>query len=254
MMQITAHAARLQTPNATFRHQFEPGACFAKGTLVHTKEGLTPIEQIKAGYWVLSKPENGGEQAYKRVLQTFAHKPERVVRLAYCIPEAKPNKFGSTVGVITCTLNHPFWIEECGWTSVPELEKKDIKSVNFNDVDGNKTPFWDVTNVYVSEQPHVGWIPMNMGATDSLGALWDYENHKLVDAEILAIDAVSQTYQDLKDYKQRIDPSLFFKAPVYSLEVEEFRTYYVGEHGIWVHNHNCGGHDLMVQPANDIGS
>ncbi len=26
---------------------FEPGACFAAGTLVHTKEGLVPIEQIK---------------------------------------------------------------------------------------------------------------------------------------------------------------------------------------------------------------
>ena len=28
---------------------FEPGACFAAGTLVHTKEGLVPIEQIKVG-------------------------------------------------------------------------------------------------------------------------------------------------------------------------------------------------------------
>lgn len=31
------------------------------GTLVHTRDGLKPIEQIEAGDWVLSRPENGDE-------------------------------------------------------------------------------------------------------------------------------------------------------------------------------------------------
>ena len=30
--------------------------CFVAGTLVHTKDGLKPIEQIKIGDWVLSRP------------------------------------------------------------------------------------------------------------------------------------------------------------------------------------------------------
>jgi hypothetical protein len=34
---------------------------------------------------------------------------------------------------------------------------------------------------------------------------------------------------------------LYLHLPVYNLEVEDFHTYYVGEHGIWVHNTNCGG-------------
>ena len=46
----------------------EPGACFTAGTSVHTKEGLVPIGHIKNGDYVLSKPENDGAQAYKRVV------------------------------------------------------------------------------------------------------------------------------------------------------------------------------------------
>lgn len=53
----------------------EPG-CFVAGTLVHTQEGLRPIEQIKVGDLVLSKHNSGtGKRAYKRVLKTFAHAP-----------------------------------------------------------------------------------------------------------------------------------------------------------------------------------
>ncbi|MBK7006042.1 MAG: hypothetical protein IPH37_13695 [Burkholderiales bacterium] len=55
---------------------------------------------------------------------------------------------------------------------------------------------------------------------------------------------MEETYRDLGDL-EAIDPELFFKAPVYNLEVEDFHTYYVGEHGIWVHNQNCGGSEVL---------
>lgn len=136
---------------------FVVGACFAKGTLVHTKEGLKPIEQIQVGDWVLSKPENGGEQAYKRVLKTFEYPPERIVNLNYILP-GQDRTPGQSIHLrrISVTRNHPFWTKEQGWTAVSEL--------------------------------------------------------------------------------QYFGSTLFFKAPVYNLEVEDFHTYYVGEHGIWVHN------------------
>jgi hypothetical protein len=47
------------------RKALNDAAGIAAGTLVHTEEGLVPIEKVKVGDWVLSKPENGGEQAYK---------------------------------------------------------------------------------------------------------------------------------------------------------------------------------------------
>jgi Bacterial Ig domain/Pretoxin HINT domain/Bacterial cadherin-like domain len=234
--QLKAVLDKLTAPDKT-RRWFEPGACFAAGTLVHTKEGLVPIEQIKVGDWVLSKPENGGDQAYKRVLQTFAHAPERVVRLGYYIPANKPDKYGSNIGIINCTLNHPFWVKELGWTAADELRNHGRKTVQFEDMDGADIAFSTLTNVYVSDQPNVGWIPLRGNQADSIGALWDYAEHKLVNGNALALDLIA-AYEH---------PDPFLKLPVYNLEVEDFHTYYVGEHGIWVHNQNCGGLNFEVR-------
>jgi hypothetical protein len=52
---------------------------FVAGTLVHTDKGLVPIEQIKVGDMVLSKPESGqGELAYKPVVNTFEFEDKEV--------------------------------------------------------------------------------------------------------------------------------------------------------------------------------
>ena len=46
--------------------------CFIKGTLVETEEGWTPIDELKVGDWVMSRPENGlGEAVPKRVVINF---------------------------------------------------------------------------------------------------------------------------------------------------------------------------------------
>ncbi len=54
-----------------FRPVSGVNGCFIAGTLVHTKTGLVPIEEIKVGDWVLSPPEMKGDLAYKRVANTF---------------------------------------------------------------------------------------------------------------------------------------------------------------------------------------
>ncbi len=226
----------LTAPVDKARRWFEPGACFAAGTLVHTKEGLKPIEQIQVGDWVLSKPENGGEQAYKRVLQTFAHEPERVVRVYYQKPNNKPSTALGTAIPIICTPNHPFWIQEQGWTGVAQIQGYGPGHFHFEDKDGDQIASSNVENIYISDQPHVGWMPLDLTQrTDSKGWLWDYFNNKLVATDVSAIDPVVDIgYSDKEE-------DLYFKLPVYNLEVEDFHTYYVGEHGIWVHNQNCNG-------------
>ncbi|MGM3422637.1 hypothetical protein [Pseudomonas benzopyrenica] len=97
---------------------------FVAGTLIHTKEGLRPIEQIAIGDYVLSKPENGeGKAACKRVVRTvkwddceawfvswydsILHEEtvaKRITQQQYL--DAHGNSF-----VIT-TPNQLFWVEE----------------------------------------------------------------------------------------------------------------------------------------------
>ena len=79
-------------------------ACFVAGTLVHTNEGLRPIEAIKVGDYVLSKPESGiGELAYKRVTKTFVHENREVFGVRYGIG-------GGKGALLVTTAEHPFWV------------------------------------------------------------------------------------------------------------------------------------------------
>ncbi|MDA3876523.1 MAG: polymorphic toxin-type HINT domain-containing protein [Halothiobacillus sp.] len=216
---------------------------FAAGTLVHTKEGLKPIEHIQVGDWVLSKPENGGEQAYKRVVTTFAHPPERVVEVRYDLPgqngaRGEPIRMGRLI----VTPGHPFWTKEEGWTAASQMQGYGPGAFHFEDKEGEKIDFGDVKNIYVSDRPDVGWMPSRRTVqTDVDGYLWDYVSHQLIANDVSAIDAVIDiNYSDNPD-------TLYFTLPVYNLEVEDFHTYFVGEHGIWVHNQNCGGVSLDVR-------
>ena len=62
--------------------------CFMKGTLVKRPEGWTPIDELKVGDLVMSRPENGiGEAVPKRVVNTFRHEDKEVVMLRFsCFP------------------------------------------------------------------------------------------------------------------------------------------------------------------------
>ena len=97
--------------------------CFPAGTLIHTKEGLRSIEAIKVGDYVLSKPENGGELAYKRVSKTFVRENAEVFGMQYV------ERFVDAASIyhsLITTAEHPFW--------VPTMRVKD-PSVQFGGMD-----------------------------------------------------------------------------------------------------------------------
>ena len=88
--------------------------CFIAGTLVATKSGLVPIEDIQPGDFVWATDEETGETALKEVVQTFRNETEEWVHVKVNGEE------------ITCTPMHPFYSPVKGWTSAVDLRAGDI--------------------------------------------------------------------------------------------------------------------------------
>jgi serpin B len=89
--------------------------CFAAGTPVLTPDGEIPIEQIKAGDYVVSKDESdvGGKVERKPVEATFRRYAELI----------QLHVGGQT---IRATSEHPFFVQGKGWTPLGELRRGDL--------------------------------------------------------------------------------------------------------------------------------
>jgi hypothetical protein len=98
--------------NSTNITRFMEG--FVAGTLVHTRNGLQPIEQIRVGDCVLSKPEDGqGELSYQLVTRTFEYEDKELYYVSYSVPNKKEGQpLTWDYGYIVVTGGHPIWIKE----------------------------------------------------------------------------------------------------------------------------------------------
>ncbi|WP_394831366.1 hypothetical protein LVJ94_33135 [Pendulispora rubella] len=91
------------------------GGCFTAGTLVATCDGSTqPIETIRAGDSVLSWNEATGQAECRDVLRSWVRASNALVDVAVADSDG-PND------VIHATADHPFWVEEKGWTAAGDL-------------------------------------------------------------------------------------------------------------------------------------
>jgi len=85
------------------------GSCFAAGTLVATKRGLVPIDDVCIGELVLSRNVSTGETDYKPVL-TRTLLPARDMRRLHLGDDS-----------VLSTMAHPFWSPTRGWTKAMDL-------------------------------------------------------------------------------------------------------------------------------------
>ena len=84
------------------------------GTLVTTKEGLEPIEEVKIGEYVLSRSEESGETSYKKVTDTLIRSTYNI-----CTIELENGKIKSNTG-------HLFMVKDKWWKAAAELKAGDI--------------------------------------------------------------------------------------------------------------------------------
>ena len=84
------------------------------GTLVTTKEGLKPIEEVKIVEYVLSRNEESVETSYKKVTDTLIRSTYNI-----CTIELENGKIKSTTG-------HLFMVKDKWWKAAAELKAGDI--------------------------------------------------------------------------------------------------------------------------------
>lgn len=91
---------------------------FEGGTLVHTQEGLKPIELIKVDDLVAAKDEETGEIAWKPVVHLFKSENKPLLSLALV-------GSGGEANVLEVTAEHPFWVSGEGWVQTGDLKAND---------------------------------------------------------------------------------------------------------------------------------
>ena len=98
---------------SSVKYDIQTSQCFVEGTLVLTKEGNKPIEEIQAGDLVYAtNPETGGS-GYKEVLRTFRKESDVLIHVFVNGEE------------IETTAVHPFWVEN-RWVSAKDLKEGDL--------------------------------------------------------------------------------------------------------------------------------
>ncbi|WP_439000427.1 polymorphic toxin-type HINT domain-containing protein [Pseudomonas benzopyrenica] len=208
----------------------QPIGGFIKGTRLHTKEGLKPIEEIKVGDWVLSSPEEGsGSPEYKRVVRTLKHEQQTIVCISIH-PEGW--KFPDPFYFIAATGNHPFWVEVIGWTRADALQCQQWLQLG----DGGRAFIGGVQPVYRTDQEGIGWTTEQISLKGS-GTLFDYANYTPVNTEKSVYLASEVIESD--------DP--YLRVTVYTLAVEDFYTYYVGAKGFWVRGFDMDREGVHLQ-------
>ncbi len=114
--------------------------CFVAGTLVDTKDGLRPIEDIEVGDLVFSKDEETGVTDYKPVLGLIRLHDRVIWDLETVSETGEAHTFRTTD-------DHPWWVEGSGWKRTDELTPKDILATQT----GEKVSVLSVTNTNLIE-------------------------------------------------------------------------------------------------------
>ena len=204
------------------------GACFAAGTLVHTKDGLKPIQEIQVGDWVLSKPEGGsGETSYKRVTRTVSFEDQAVWTIeVYKVGDLDDKGMYRAVKRLIGTPSHRVWVVGQGWTELRKVTIHDQLVMGDGALAG-------VTHINILSKTNIS----NSTAFDLWA--WDLNRGKLIDIAEAADGNEECTpghlvYAPLGLVCDFDDPATYFRVKVYNFEVEDFYTYFVGSFGVWV--------------------
>lgn len=220
---------------------------FVAGTLVHTDQGLVPIQELKIGDRVLSRAENDPDapNEYKCVTKVMSFEDSTIIQLPY-LQESSPELI-NIIYLSDCNL---VWLEENKrWVTAIDLVTSNKLTVINNE---DSTYVWkpsEVTKLISKNGEIYGYCNGIIEDLKYGNSLLKFENGELFTCNVDDIRHSEDKYIDnLKKIELKnnnnMDEKGFevarigqtkFRIPVHNLEVDDFQTYFVGELGVWVH-------------------
>jgi hypothetical protein len=125
---------------------------------------------------------------------------------------------------LTSTYLQPFWTEDKGWTRARMLEGTYSGPSRLRLVDGLLLEVEGRVEIYRTDRAAVGWVAAQ--GRHGNGWLYDYEAGEYVGPDEVAYDDRWASSDD--------DFQAPFATSVHALQVEDWNTCFVGEHGVWV--------------------
>ena len=207
------------------QNQINDPVGFAAGTSVHTEHGLKPIEQVRVGTRVLAQPENAGPLDYKLVLNKKMHdaQPLWAVRVLVVGEE-----FLTT---ILATSHQRFWVEPSAntnsWVRVESLEP----GFKVQLANGDRCIVHMAGIVRHTKYDGYGYAADHRVVMGTPGVVLNLlgEKIELATGPTSILILKDHDANTLKLYKPHL-------ATIYQLEIESFRTCYVGDTGVWVYS------------------
>jgi ribonucleoside-diphosphate reductase alpha chain len=95
--------------------------CCRKGTLIPTKRGIIPIEEIKVGDEVVTDKRIDGNTQFEKVQKIFDVGKRDIYRVTLV------NEM-----TIDVTQDHKFWIKDKGWITLTDIQKNDKVGIQQN--------------------------------------------------------------------------------------------------------------------------
>lgn len=223
---------------------------FTEGTLVLTKDGYRPIEEVKVGDLVAAIDEITGKQVWRKVIETYNRQAPATLAITLEGPDGKRQ-------VIEATPEHPFHLE--GWDgstgAMMAALESDRTAVNDNGQAASdatlsalagprlfpsegKTRFGEWIKAGALKQGDTVSTP---GSVSANATALRPANDNRADAQS---DRVFAPTQAANDNRQLVVSDILLSdhaARVYNFEVESFpgqetHNYLVGDLDAWVHN------------------
>ena len=209
--------------HAPLRPARATSGCLVGGTLVHTKDGLRPIEQIRVGDLVLQADHPHGETAYKRVLRTFEHEAKSV----YAVFLMVDDNLSKTESIFV-SASQLFWVAGRNWLRADQLW---VGMVPHLPSGASSAIVCSCRLVQASATADVGWVQSLVFGNEETdcGQFVDFRRGA---PEVMWPNDHEPVPNDAERLQGDDDGALPRK--VYDIHVEGSLTYHVGAHGVLV--------------------